>query len=67
MTRYRVTEPKHENQGYGILIIKEKLIEDISPIYSAVKRLADECNRGQVELEDFDDILDSFLSDFATF
>ncbi len=67
MTKYTVISPPDKTKGYGLLITKERIVEDISPVYEVVKRLADECSKGGVELEFFDDILDSFLSDLQTF
>lgn len=67
MTKYKVVNPIENDTGYGIIITKERHIRDISPDYFAVKRLAEECERGLVEMEYFDDILDSYLSDYATF
>lgn len=66
MTRYTVTKPRNENDGYGILATKRKYFYDISPDYKSVQKLADACNDSGVDLDFFGDILESFLSDCET-
>ena len=41
MTSYRVIEPSGTDKGYGILINKIRIVEDISNDYNAVQRLAE--------------------------
>lgn len=67
MTSYSVISPKDKHKGYGIKITNIKLIEDISHNYNAVKKLADTCNRCDVDVNFFSDVLDNFLSDYDSF
>ncbi len=62
MTIYSVLDPNTDSKGYGIRIISEKRIYDISSNYSAVKGLCDRCNALCVEPVHFDVVLEDFLS-----
>ena len=66
MTYYNIIE-KNNKSGYGIKITKERIIENISCDYSTVSHLIDICNRNEVDMDHFDDILENFLSDGETF
>lgn len=68
MTNYIVISTEENNRKtYGVKIIKERIVKDISIRRSVVTNLADTCNRACVEMEQFDDILDNFISDYETF
>lgn len=68
MTRYVLIDTiENDRRTYGVKIIKEKIVRDISQSRSAVETLADTCNRAGVEMEQFEDILDNFISDYETF
>ena len=62
MTVYSVLAPKNESEGYGIRIISEKLIYDISYNYSSIKDLCDRCNALCVDAIHFDTVLEDYLS-----
>ena len=62
MTVYNVLGPKTEREGYGIIIITERRINDISFNYPAVKELCDRCNTLDVDPVHFDILLEEFLS-----
>ena len=62
MTTYSVLSPNTEGEGYGIKIVTEKQIYDISYNYSAVRELCDRCNALCVEPVHFDTVLEDFLS-----
>lgn len=64
MTHYSITF-KHNH--YGIKIIKEKTVDNISDDYTIIKLLVDSCNKFQVDFEHFEDILENFLGDCKTF
>ncbi|MCH5298789.1 MAG: hypothetical protein J1E96_03410 [Ruminococcus sp.] len=68
MTKYvLISTEKNDKRTYGIKIIKERIVKDISLSRSVVRKLVDTCNRVGVEMEQFDDILDNFISDYETF
>jgi hypothetical protein len=52
---------------YGVKIVKEKVIEDISDNKNIVEKLVNTCNRLEVDYDHFDDILENYLEDFSTF
>ncbi|MCR5654004.1 MAG: hypothetical protein K6F88_09450 [Ruminococcus sp.] len=62
MAIYSVLVPKTKSEGYGIRIVSEKLIYDISRNYSSVKELCDRCNALDVDTMHFDVVLEDFLS-----
>ena len=62
MAFYSVLTPKTESEGYGIRVVTERLVRDISYNYSAVKGFCDTCNNMVVDPSHFDDILEEFLS-----
>ena len=62
MTVYSVLIPKTENDGYGIKIVSEKHLYDVSHNYSAVQELCNVCNTLNVDLAHFSTILEDFLS-----
>ncbi len=63
MTHYEMIIPKHKTEGYGVKATK--IIKDISKNYNAVKNLVDTCNRCDVDLDIFPDILENYLNDFS--
>ncbi len=67
MTTYSVVLPAGPTDGYGIKLTKILIIKNISNDFNVVKRLADTCNRCQVEAEFFEDVLENYLSDFESF
>ena len=68
MTKYVVISTEVDaKRTYGVKIIKEKTVKDISHSRSVVKKLAETCNKAGVEMEQFEDILDNFISDYETF
>lgn len=68
MTRYvLISTEENDRRHYGIKIIKEKIVKDISLSRSVVRKLVDTCNRAGVEMEQFNDVLDNFISDYETF
>ena len=68
MTKYSVISTnENDRKTYGVKIIKERLVKDISRHHSVVTNLVDACNRARVEMEQFDDILDNFIADYETF
>ena len=62
MTNYSVLEPNTDSNGYGIRIVSETRVYDISRNYSAVKDLCDRCNTLSVDPVHFDVVLEDFLS-----
>lgn len=65
MTTYELIKSEDNNKGYGIKATKIQVFEDISSDYNAVKNLADTCNRCDVELEFFYDVLENYLTDYT--
>ena len=62
MTVYNVLIPKNENDGYGIKIVSEKHLYDISYNYSAIEKLCNMCNTLNVDPAHFGTVLEEFLS-----
>ena len=62
MTVYSVLIPNTENDGYGIKIVSEKHLYDISYNYSALQELCSMCNALNVDPAHFSTILEDFLS-----
>lgn len=67
MTHYSIKKPTDKNKGYGIKITKVKIFEDISNNINYVNRIVEVCNRCDVEMEFFPDVLENFMSDFESF
>ncbi len=68
MTKYVVISTEENGiKTYGVKIIKERIVKDISRRRSVVKKLADTCNKAGVEMEQFNDVLDNFIADYNTF
>ncbi len=67
MTKYSVLYPSGESDGYGIKIVTERNIYDISVMLEPVQRLCDACNRAGLSPEHFDDVLENYLADRETF
>ena len=65
MTYYEVIVPKRKTEGYGIKATKIKIIEDISKNFNAVKKLADTCNKNDVDLDIFPDVLENYIDDYT--
>ena len=53
-----------DNKSYGVRITKVMIINNISDNYEAVKNLTDTCNRCEVDMEHFPDVLENFLTDY---
>lgn len=68
MTHYSIIQNSLSNRkSYGVKVIKEKTIKNISDDYSIVKFLVDTCNKFGVDFEHFEDILENFAEDYKTF
>lgn len=67
MTYYSVSSPRVADEGYGIRIINVRVVRDISFHYNVVNEIADKCNACAVDAEQFDDVLQNFLSDCESF
>ncbi len=65
MTTYELIKPANNSKGYGIKAVKTRVIEDIANDFEVVKKLVDTCNRCEVDLEIFPDILENYLSDYT--
>lgn len=63
MTYYEILNPELKTEGYGIKATK--ILKDISKNYTALKKLVDTCNRLDVDLDLFPDILENYLDDFT--
>lgn len=62
MTVYSVLIPETESQGYGIKVVSEKRLYDISRNFEAVSKFCDRCNTYSVDPAHFDSLLEDFLS-----
>lgn len=67
MTFYFVVKTETRPMQYGIKIIRENTVRNISTSLAAVQKLADACNSGGVEDWQFLDILENFMADYETF
>lgn len=68
MTHYSIIKnPLSSHSGYGVKVVKEKTVENISDDYSIVKFLVDSCNKFGVDFDHFEDILENFAEDYKTF
>ena len=68
MTYYSiVSKGSSNNKGYGVKVIKEKVINNISDDLSVMELLVNTCNRLSVDYEHFEDILENFIDDYKTF
>jgi hypothetical protein len=65
MTTYELIKPKNKSKGYGLKATKVIVYEDIAGDYEAVKNLVDTCNRCDVDLDFFPDILENYLTDYT--
>ncbi len=66
-TRYRLLRCKNKKSSYGVKIVKERFVEDISHNKEMVSNLVQICNKMEVDFDQFDDVLENYLEDFATF
>lgn len=67
-THYKIIKDQYsKNHSYGIKIVKERYINDVSKDYSVAKCLVDACNRNSVDFDQFDDVFENFAEDFKTF
>jgi len=64
MTHYSIIS-KHNH--YGVKIVKEKTVENITDDFTIIKFLVEACNKFGVDFEHFEDILENFLEDYKTF
>ena len=62
MTFYSVLSPESESEGYGIRILSERHVRDISFNRKAVTKLCRQCNELKVDAVHFDYVLEDFLS-----
>lgn len=67
MAIYSVLIPKAENEGYGIKVVSEMCVYDISYNYQAVSALCEKCNTLDVDPVHFNVVLEDFLSDRSSF
>lgn len=67
MTYYSVSYPRSAEEGYGIAIVNVRYVRDISRHYRTVKAIIEKCNACEVCAEQFDDVLENFLTDFESF
>lgn len=67
MIHYSIIPPKKYEKGYGIKIIKEKTVNDISTNFSAILKLVNMCNKAEVDFDHFEDVLENFIDDLNTF
>ncbi|MBQ5347355.1 MAG: hypothetical protein IIU39_04850 [Ruminococcus sp.] len=63
MTTYELVYPENSEQSYGVKAVK--IFCDISADFHVVKSLVDTCNRSDVDVEFFPDILENFLTDYT--
>ncbi|MGN1130015.1 MAG: hypothetical protein ACI4Q8_01595 [Ruminococcus sp.] len=67
-THYKIIKNSDSKAcSYGIKIVKERFIHDVSKDYSLAKLLVDACNRNSVDFDQFDDVFENFAEDFKTF
>lgn len=64
MTNYEIIGKKG-SANYGVKITKVLIIKNISSDYGAVKNLVDTCNRCDVDMDFFPDILENYLPDYT--
>ena len=62
MAVYSVLSPHTETEGYGIKVISERRVYDISYNFTAVSELCDKCNALDIDPVHFDSVLEDFLS-----
>ena len=67
MAIYSVLSPEAENEGYGIKVVSERFIYDISRNYTAVSELCSRCNNLNLDPVHFDIVLEDFLSRKSSF
>lgn len=67
VTRYCLLQCKNKKSSYGVKIVKERFVEDISRNKEMVNNLVKTCNKMEVDFDQFDDVLENYLEDFATF
>ena len=67
MAIYSVLNPKAENEGYGIKVVSEIRMYDISRNYQAVSALCEKCNTLDVDPVHFNVVLEDFLSKGSSF
>lgn len=66
-TRYSLYESCDEKEKYGVRIVKERIVRDISGSRAMVSNLVDACNDMHLDFEHFDDVLENYLEDFFSF
>lgn len=67
MVHYSIITKDQDNNYYGIKVVKEKIINNISCNYQDIKKLVDTCNQAEVDYDHFEDVLENFCEDYETF
>lgn len=58
---------KTSKESYGVRIVTERIVKDVSISRKIVCRLVKSCNKYQLDFQHFDDVLENFLEDFQSF
>ncbi len=67
MIHYSIIFENKKGKHYGIRVIKEKCIHDITSNLEMIQNFVNICNKNELDYEHFEDVLENFLGDLESF